>query len=46
MLQDSDEDVCGDDEDDELDHGEDKYVDEKVHQYTIKYVNRILRGSD
>ena len=25
---------------------EDTYVDEKVHQYTIKYVNRILRGSD
>ena len=25
---------------------EDKYVDEKVHQYTIKYVNEVLRGSD
>ena len=25
---------------------EDKYVNEKVHQYTIKYVNGILRGSD
>ena len=25
---------------------EDTYVDEKVHQYTIKYVNEVLRGSD
>ena len=25
---------------------EDKYIEEKVHQYRIGYLNEILRGSD